>query len=134
MAFINEEQIYRLTEGLLGHLFKEVLGQELELPFPRLTYDEALARYGTDKPDTRFGMELVDVTKVFANSNFQVFARLIEAGGMVKAINLKGQATLPRSELGELGQSLLCTNWCPGSCLDQSARSQLAGASGQEPK
>jgi aspartyl-tRNA synthetase len=113
MAFINEEQIYRLTEGLLGHLFKEVLDQELELPFPRLTYDEALARYGTDKPDTRFGMELVDVTKVFANSNFQVFARLIEAGGMVKAINLKGQATLPRSELDKMqGKENLANHYC----------------------
>ncbi|UCG11263.1 MAG: aspartate--tRNA ligase [Deltaproteobacteria bacterium] len=102
MTFINEEQIYRLTEGLLSYLFKEVLDQELELPFPRLTYDEALARYGTDKPDTRFGLELVDVTPVFANSNFQVFKRQIEAGGIVKAMNLRGQATLPRSDLDKM--------------------------------
>ena len=102
MAFINEEQIYRLTEGLISHLFDEVLGQKLELPFPRLAYDEALARYGTDKPDTRFGLELVDVTPVFANSNFQLFVRLIKAGGMVKALNLKGLANLPRSELDRM--------------------------------
>jgi len=102
MAFINEKQIFRVTEGLLGHVFKEVLDQELELPFPQITYDEAMARYGTDKPDTRFGMELVDVTPVFANSNFQVFVRLIEAGGMVKALTLKGQATLPRSDLDKM--------------------------------
>ena len=102
MAFINEKQIFRVTEGLLGHVFKEVLDQELELPFPQMTYDEAMARYGTDKPDTRFGMELVDVTPVFANSNFQVFVRLIEAGGMVKALTLKGQATLPRSDLDKM--------------------------------
>ena len=102
MAFINEEQIFRLTEELLSHLFQEVLGQKLELPFPRLTYDESLARYGTDKPDTRFGLELVDVTPVFANSNFQLFVRLIEAGGIVKALNLKGQATLPRSDLDRM--------------------------------
>ncbi|MBW2625263.1 MAG: aspartate--tRNA ligase, partial [Deltaproteobacteria bacterium] len=102
MAFINEKHIFRVTEGLLGHVFKEVLDQELELPFPQITYDEAMARYGTDKPDTRFGMELVDVTPVFANSNFQVFVRLIEAGGMVKALTLKGQATLPRSDLDRM--------------------------------
>lgn len=102
MAFINEKQIFRVTEGLLGHVFKEVLDQELELPFPQMTYDESMARYGTDKPDTRFGMELVDVTPVFANSNFQVFVRLIEAGGMVKALTLKGQATLPRSDLDKM--------------------------------
>ena len=102
MAFINEKQIFRVTEGLLGHVFKEVLDQELELPFPQITYDESMARYGTDKPDTRFGMELVDVTPVFANSNFQVFVRLIEAGGMVKALTLKGQATLPRSDLDKM--------------------------------
>jgi aspartyl-tRNA synthetase len=102
MAFVNEEQIFRITEELLKNLFEKVLGHKLEIPFPRLTYDEAIARYGTDKPDTRFGMELVDVTPVFANSNFRVFARLIEAGGMVKALNLKGQATLPRSDLDKM--------------------------------
>jgi len=102
MAFISEEHIFRVTEGLLSHLFEKVLGQKLELPFPQLTYDEAMARFGSDKPDTRFGMELVDVTPIFANSNFQVFVRLIEAGGVVKAVNLKGQATLPRSDLDRM--------------------------------
>jgi aspartyl-tRNA synthetase len=102
MAFISEKQIFRVTEELLAHVFKEVLEQELELPFPQITYDEAMARYGTDKPDTRFGMELVDVTPVFANSNFQVFVRLIEAGGMVKALTLKGHASLPRSDLDKM--------------------------------
>jgi len=102
MAFVNEEQIFQITEGLLQHLFEKVLGHKLEIPFARLTYDEAIARYGTDKPDIRFGMELVDVTPVFANSNFRVFAQLIEAGGMVKALNLKGQAILPRSDLDKM--------------------------------
>jgi aspartyl-tRNA synthetase len=102
MAFVNEVQIYQVTEGLLSNLFENVLEKKLELPFPSLTYDEALARYGTDKPDTRFGLELVDVTPVFADSNFQVFARLIKAGGMVKALNLKGHASLPRSDLDKM--------------------------------
>ena len=102
MAFVNEEQIFKVTEGLLNHLFEKVLGHKLEIPFPRLTYDEAIARYGTDKPDTRFGLELMDVTPVFASSNFRVFVQLIEAGGMVKALNLKGQASLPRSDLDKM--------------------------------
>jgi aspartyl-tRNA synthetase len=102
MAFVHEEQIFKITEGLLCDLFEKVLGEKLETPFARLTYDEAIARYGTDKPDTRFGMELVDVTPVFARSNFRVFAQLIEAGGMVKALNLKGQAILPRSDLDKM--------------------------------
>jgi aspartyl-tRNA synthetase len=102
MAFVNEEQIFKVTEGLLNHLFEKVLGHKLEIPFPRLTFDEALSRYGTDKPDTRFGMELMDVTPVFASSNFRVFVQLIEAGGMVKALNLKGQASLPRSDLDKM--------------------------------
>ena len=102
MAFVNEEKIFEITEGLLHHVFKKILGYELEIPFPRLTYDEAIARYGTDKPDTRFGLELVDVTPAFANSNFRVFAQLIDAGGMVKALNLKGQANLPRSDLDKM--------------------------------
>jgi len=102
MAFVNEEQIFKITEGLLQHLFEKVLGHKLEIPFARLTYDEAIARYGTDKPDIRFGMELLNVTPVFATSNFRVFAQLIEAGGMVKALNLKGQANLPRSDLDKM--------------------------------
>lgn len=102
MAFVNEEQIFQVTEGMLSHLFKEVLGLDLEMPFPRLTYEEALARYGADKPDVRFGLELVDVTPVFAESNFQVFVRLIKSGGIVKALKLKGQASLPRSELDKM--------------------------------
>ena len=102
MAFVNEEKIFEITEGLLHHVFKKILGYELEIPFPRLTYDEAIARYGTDKPDTRFGLELVDVTPAFADSNFRVFAKLIDAGGVVKALNLKGQANLPRSDLDKM--------------------------------
>jgi aspartyl-tRNA synthetase len=102
MAFSHEEQIFRLTEGLVGDLFSQVLGREIRLPFPRLSYDDAMARYGTDKPDIRFGLELVDVTRVFADSNFQVFARPVKAGGVVKGLNLKGQAGMPRSELDRM--------------------------------
>jgi aspartyl-tRNA synthetase len=102
MAFIHEDQILRLTEGLVKELFAQVLGEELSIPFPRLSYSEAMARYGTDKPDIRFGLELADVTPVFAESNFQVFARIVKTGGVVKALNLKGQAGMARSELDRM--------------------------------
>jgi len=102
MAFIREDQILSLTEGLVKELFAQVLGQELRLPFPRLNYSEAMARYGTDKPDIRFGLELADVTPVFAQSNFQVFARIVKTGGVVKALNLKGQAGMARSDLDRM--------------------------------
>jgi len=102
MAFIHEDQILRLTEGLMQELFAQVLGEELSLPFPRLSYSEAMARYGTDKPDIRFGLELADVTPVFGASNFQVFARIVKTGGVVKALNLKGQAGMARSELDRM--------------------------------
>jgi aspartyl-tRNA synthetase len=102
MAFIHEDQILRLTEGLVNELFAQVLGEELNLPFPRLSYPEAMARYGTDKPDIRFRLELVDVTPMFGESNFQVFARIVKAGGVVKALNLKGQAGMARSELDRM--------------------------------
>jgi aspartyl-tRNA synthetase len=102
MAFIHEDQILRLTEGLVRELLAAVLGRELGLPFPRLSYAEAMALYGTDKPDIRFGLELADVTPVFAESNFQVFGRIVKAGGVVKALNLKGQAGMARSELDRM--------------------------------
>jgi aspartyl-tRNA synthetase len=102
MAFIHEDQILRLTEGLVKELFSQVLGEELNLPFPRLSYSEAMARYGTDKPDLRFGLELADVTPVFGESNFQVFAKIVKTGGVVKAMNLKGQAGMARSELDRM--------------------------------
>jgi aspartyl-tRNA synthetase len=102
MAFIDEDQILRLTEGLVKELFIQVIGEELSIPFPRLSYSEAMARYGTDKPDIRFGLELADVTPVFADSNFQVFARIVKTGGVVKALNLKGQAGMARSELDRM--------------------------------
>jgi aspartyl-tRNA synthetase len=102
MAFIHEEQILRLTEGLVKELFSQALDEELSIPLPRLSYSEAMARYGTDKPDIRFGLELADVTPVFAESNFQVFARIVKTGGVVKALTLKGQAGMARSELDRM--------------------------------
>ena len=102
MSFIDEEDIYSLAEGLMAKIFEEVLGEKLDLPFPRLTYAEAVGRYGLDKPDIRFGLELVDITDIVAGSGFQVFAKVADSGGLVKALNLKGGATLSRKEIDDL--------------------------------
>ena len=102
MAFVGEEEVQGCVEGMIKALFEEVLGVELKTPFPRLTYEEALSRYGTDKPDLRFGMELVDVTEAARRTDFQVFLRAAEEGGVVKGMNLEGGEGLSRKELDEL--------------------------------
>ncbi len=102
MSFITVEEIQRTMEGLMAHIFKEVLGITLELPFPILTYDEAMNRYGADKPDIRFGMELKEVTETLRRSSFQVFKDAIEGKGIIKAINVKGGGTISRKEIENL--------------------------------
>jgi len=102
MAFVGEEEVQGCIEGMIKALFEEVLGIKLKTPFPRLTYEEALSRYGTDKPDLRFGMELVDVTEVARRTEFHVFLRATEEGGVVKGMNLEGGEGLSRKELDEL--------------------------------
>ncbi|MGB5983984.1 MAG: aspartate--tRNA ligase, partial [Desulfobacterales bacterium] len=90
MSFVGEEDLMALSEGLMAKLFKETLGLELSPPFPRLTYSEAMARYGLDRPDVRFGLELVDVSQIVGASGFKVFANAVKNGGLVKALNAKG--------------------------------------------
>ena len=102
MAFVGEEEVQGCVEGMIKALFEEVLGIELKTPFPRLTYEEALSCYGTDKPDLRFGMELVDVTEAARRTDFQVFLTATEEGGVVKGMNLEGGEGLSRKELDEL--------------------------------
>ena len=102
MSFVTEEDIYGLTEGLLAAIFKEAKGIDLALPFPRLTYAQALERYGLDKPDTRFGLELKDITDIAQGSGFQVFAKAAGSGGLVKALNYQGGAGLSRKEIDDL--------------------------------
>ncbi|HIJ79029.1 MAG: aspartate--tRNA ligase [Desulfobulbaceae bacterium] len=102
LSFIEEEDIFTIGEGVMQRLFKETLGLELSLPFPRMTYDQAIARYGNDKPDTRFGLELIDLTEDVRNCGFQVFRTVVEKGGMVKCINAKGCAHFSRKELDDL--------------------------------
>jgi aspartyl-tRNA synthetase len=101
MSFITVQDIQRKMEGLMAHIFKEVLDITLELPFPVLTYDEAMNRYGADKPDIRFGMELGDVTEPLRTSSFQVFRDAIEGKGVIKAINVKGGSSFSRKEIDD---------------------------------
>jgi len=86
MSFVDPEDIYDLNERLLARVFEEALGVEIPRPFPRLPYREAMDRYGSDKPDVRFGLELEDVSRFFAESDFQVFRGVLEAGGVIKAL------------------------------------------------
>ena len=102
MSFINEEDIYRLLEEMMAHVVKEALGTEISTPFLRLTYEEAMDRYGSDKPDLRFKMELKDVSSIVANSGFKVFADVVKAGGQVKAINASGCGGYSRKETDDL--------------------------------
>ncbi len=102
MSFVTVQDIQRTMEGLMAHIFKEILGITLELPFPILTYDEAMNRYGVDKPDIRFGMELRDVTEPLRDSSFQVFKDAIEGKGVIKAISVKGGSSFSRKEIDDL--------------------------------
>lgn len=93
MSFVDEEDVIDCTERMLAKVFKEALDVNIALPLPRMSYDEAMNRYGSDKPDTRFGMELIDITDCFQGTAFQVIVDILEAGGVVKAIKAQGVAT-----------------------------------------
>ena len=103
MSFVTEDDVMAMNEGLVKRVFREVLGVDVETPFRRMPYSEAMARYGSDKPDTRFGLELQDVTDVLRASGFAVFKSAVEAGGSVRLINAKGLAgALTRKEIDKL--------------------------------
>ncbi|TRO79547.1 aspartate--tRNA ligase [Trichloromonas acetexigens] len=102
MSFVDRDDVIRVMEGMIATIFKEAIGVDVSLPMARMTYQEALARYGVDNPDLRFGLELVEISDLVASSGFKVFADAVGNGGMVKAINVKGGATLSRKELDEL--------------------------------
>ncbi len=99
MSFIEREDIYALIEGLLKRIWKTTLNVDIPTPFKRLSFEEALNRFGIDKPDTRFGMELVDFTEEFRASTFKVFSGAIANGGVVKAINAKGLADATQGQI-----------------------------------
>ena len=102
LSFVDVDDVIDVNERLMKELFSEVLGVDVPLPIPRMTWQEAMDRYGSDKPDIRFGMELTDVTEVVAGSEFAVFKGAIENGGTVRGINAKGQGAMPRKKIDKL--------------------------------
>ena len=102
LSFIEEEDIYEIIEGMIGKLFKDVLKVELSVPFARMNYQEAMARYGTDRPDTRFGFELVDLSETVKDCGFNVFQSVVKKDGLVKSINAKGCGDFSRKDLDDL--------------------------------
>ncbi|MEN8753502.1 MAG: aspartate--tRNA ligase, partial [Desulfobacterales bacterium] len=102
MSFIGEDDVMNLAEGMMVDLFQDVLEVTLETPFPRLSYAEAIGRYGLDKPDTRFGLELKDISDIVAGSSFKVFSDVVKNGGIVKALNARGCVDMSRKEIDDL--------------------------------
>jgi aspartyl-tRNA synthetase len=105
MSFVEAEDVQSVNEGFLKRLFKETLDVDIETPLPRIKYADAMARYGSDKPDTRFGLELVDLSDVVKSSEFSVFQNALASGGSVRAVNAKGaSASFSRKELDAMGE------------------------------
>jgi aspartyl-tRNA synthetase len=102
VSFSDEDQLFAVIEGMMKHLWKEVLDVEIDLPFPRMTWNEAMERYGSDKPDTRFGMEIHDITGLVQESGFMVFRNTVESQGTVRALCAPGCAGMSRQELDSL--------------------------------
>ncbi len=102
LSFVDVDDVIDVNERLLAKLFRDVLGVEVSLPIPRMTWQEAMDRYGSDKPDTRFGMELVNVTETVKDFDFVVFKGAVENEGTVRGINVKGQGGMPRKKIDKL--------------------------------
>ena len=102
LSFVDVDDVIAVNEKLLKYICKEAIGLEVELPIQRMTWQEAMDRFGSDKPDTRFGMELTDVSSVVAGCDFGVFTSALENGGSVRGINAKGQAEMPRKKIDAL--------------------------------
>ena len=120
LSFVDIEDVLDVNERLLKYVFKEAIGVDIQLPLPRMPWQEAMDRFGSDKPDTRFGMELVDVSDVVKGCGFGVFTGALENGGSVRGINVEGQGTMPRKKIDKLvehakgcgakGLAYLCIN------------------------
>ena len=102
LSFVDVDDVIDVNERLLAYVFKEAIGVEVPLPIPRMTWQEAMDRFGSDKPDTRFGMELVDVSETVAGCGFGVFTGALENGGSVRGINAKGQGAMPRKKIDKV--------------------------------
>jgi aspartyl-tRNA synthetase len=115
MSFITEEEILEIMEGWIAALFRELRGQELSLPFPRMSYEEAMESYGADNPDTRFGMKLRDITETVQESTLQIFKQVVGEGGVIKAFRFPGGAKLSRREVENLDG--LAKDWGAGGLI-----------------
>ena len=104
MSFVEQEDVIKMNEGLIAHVFKEVAGVDVKLPIKRMTFKDAMEKYGSDKPDLRFGMEITNITEDVKDMDFVVFKSAIEAGGSVRALCLKGGADLGRKPIDKLGE------------------------------
>ena len=102
ISFTTEDEIMAINEGFMAYIFKNFMGQELKTPFLRMTWHEAMERYGSDKPDIRFGFELTNISDIVGNSEFKVFSGAVQNGGSVRAINVKGGAKFSRKEIDSL--------------------------------
>ena len=102
LSFVDVDDVIDVNERLLQYVFREAVGVEVKLPIPRITWQEAMDRFGSDKPDTRFGMELVNVSEIVAGCGFAVFTGALEQGGSVRGINVKGQGAMPRKKIDKL--------------------------------
>ena len=102
MSFVGENDVMDVSEGLMTNLFRDVLDIELKTPFPRLYYEDAVGRFGLDKPDIRFDLELVNISDIVENAGFKVFADVVKKGGIVKALNAKGCINFTRKEIDDL--------------------------------
>ena len=102
LSFVDVDDVIEVNERLLQYIFKDAIGIDIPLPIPRMTWQEAMDRFGSDKPDTRFGMELVNVSETVAGCGFSVFTRALENGGSVRCINAKGQGEMPRKKIDAL--------------------------------
>ena len=105
LSFVDEEDVMDVNERLIAHVCEKAIGLQVSLPLPRMTWQDAMDRFGSDKPDTRFGMELTDVSDVVAGCGFGVFTSALENGGSVRGINVKGQAAMPRKKIDALVDS-----------------------------
>jgi len=103
MSFISEDDIVGVIEGMMTHIFGACLGRKLQVPFPRLTYREAIDRYGRDNPDTRFSLEIADLTDIVGRSEFRVFSEVAQSGGAIKALTVADGKALSRKDLDALG-------------------------------
>jgi aspartyl-tRNA synthetase len=130
MSFVTEDDVFGVAEGLMQTIWREVRGDQIEIPFPRLSYRDAKERFGTDKPDLRFGMEIVDLTNLLGGTEFKVFRSVIAAGGAVKCLAVEGAGGWSRSEVDK--KEALVKEWgAKGLAWAKPAEGKLSGGIGK---